>query len=98
MKRLFTTWWFCCLSVYAALAGSHVSTREQLRQAFLTPPDSIRVGCYYYWVNEHVDPEGVRKDLEWMKQNGITLAFLATDIRNRTRWERPWEGETFGKN
>lgn len=72
--------------------------RDRLWQSFLTPPDSIRVGCYYYWVNEHVDPEGVRKDLEWMKQNGITLAFLATDIRNRTRWERPWEGETFGKN
>ncbi|MBQ8467917.1 MAG: hypothetical protein IJ546_09540, partial [Prevotella sp.] len=72
--------------------------RDQLWQAFLTPPDSIRVGCYYYWVNEKVDPEGVKKDLQWMKQNGITLAFLATDIRNRTRWEHPWEGETFGKN
>ena len=72
--------------------------RDQLWQSFLTPPDSIRVGCYYYWVNEKVDPEGVKKDLQWMKQNGITLAFLATDIRNRTRWEHPWEGETFGKN
>jgi hypothetical protein len=72
--------------------------RQSLRQSFLTPPDSIRVGCYYYWVNEHVDPKGVVADLQWMKQNGITLAFLATDIRNRTRWERPWEGETFGKN
>lgn len=49
-------------------------TRDSLWNAFLIPPDSIRVGCYYYWVNEHVD------------------------IRNRTRWENPWEGETFGKN
>ena len=72
--------------------------REMLWQSFLTPPDSIRVGCYYYWVNEHVDPKGVKADLQWMKDNGITLAFLATDIRNRTRWEKPWEGETFGKN
>ena len=32
---------------------------EQLWQSFLTPPDSIRVGCYYYWVDEHVDPKGV---------------------------------------
>ena len=71
---------------------------EQLWQSFLTPPDSIRVGCYYYWVDEHVDPKGVVADLQWMKDNGITLAFLATDIRNRTRWEKPWEGETFGKN
>lgn len=72
--------------------------RDRLYQSFLTPPDSIRVGCYYYWVNEQVDPEGVRKDLEWMKQNGITLAFLATDIRNRINWENPWMGQTFGKN
>ena len=72
--------------------------RDRLYQSFLTPPDSIRVGCYYYWVNEQVDPEGVRKDLEWMKQNGITLAFLATDIRNHINWENPWMGQTFGKN
>ena len=49
---------------------------EQLWQSFLTPPDSIRVGCYYYWVDEHVDPKGVVADLQWMKDNGITLAFL----------------------
>lgn len=73
-------------------------SREQLWQSFLTPPDSIRVGCYYYWVNEQVDPKGVVADLQWMKDNGITLAFLATDIRNRTRWENPWDGQTFGKN
>jgi hypothetical protein len=72
--------------------------REQLWQSFLSPPDSIKVGCYYYWVNEHVDPKGVKADLKWMKDNGITLAFLATDIRNRTRWENPWEGQTFGSN
>ena len=33
--------------------------RESLWRAFLTPPESIRVGCYYYWVNEQVDPKGV---------------------------------------
>lgn len=71
---------------------------EQLRKAFLNPPDSIKVGCYYYWVNEQVDPEGVKADLQYMKENGITLAYLATDIRNRTRWDNPWEGQKFGKN
>ena len=84
--------------MYVSSAGQVSSQRQSLYQSFLTPPDSIRVGCYYYWVNEHVDPKGVKADLQWMKDNGITLAFLATDIRNRTRWEKPWEGETFGKN
>lgn len=79
-------------------AQSQHEKLERLWQSFLTPPDSIRVGCYYYWVNELVDADGVRKDLQWMKDNGITMAFLATDIRNRTRWEQPWEGQHFGKN
>jgi hypothetical protein len=79
-------------------AQSQHEKTERLWQSFVTPPDSIRVGCYYYWVNEQVDADGVRKDLQWMKDNGITLAFLATDIRNRTRWEKPWEGQRFGKN
>ncbi|MBQ5547299.1 MAG: hypothetical protein IIT33_00470, partial [Prevotella sp.] len=62
------------LIVHAQTANDN--PRERLWQAFLTPPDSIRVGCYYYWVNEQVDPKGVVADLEWMKENGITLAFL----------------------
>ena len=71
---------------------------DDLWQSFLCPPDSIKVGCYYYWVNERVDPEGVKADLQWMKDNGITLAYLATDIRNRARWDNPWDGQVFGKN
>jgi len=73
------------------------SLRESLWHAFLTPPDSIRVGCYYYWVNEQVDSKGVKADLQWMKDNGITLAFLATDIRSETPWDKA-SGRTFGKN
>ena len=72
--------------------------RNRLWQSFMCPPDSIKVGCYYYWVNEHVDPKGIKADLQYMKDNGITLAYLATDIRNRTRWDNPWEGQVFGKN
>lgn len=99
---------FLCLLLLAPLLAPASPTgkpnaaagniRDRLWQSFLTPPDSIKVGCYYYWVNEIVDPKGVRADLQWMKDNGITLAFLATDIRNRTRWEDPWKGETFGDN
>ncbi len=92
----------CCLPLTAGAQPSSGTTSKPLREllwnGFCNPPDSIKVGCYYYWVNEHVDPKGVKADLRWMKANGITLAFLATDIRNRTRWEAPWEGETFGKN
>lgn len=79
-------------------SSQHDEGSQSLWRSFLTPPGSIRVGCYYYWVNERVDPKGVKADLRWMKDNGITLAFLATDIRNRDRWDNPWEGQLFGKN
>ena len=61
-----------------------------LYEDFVNPPPDVKVGCYYYWVNERVDPVGVRKDLEWMKANGITRAFLCTDIRNRYRADEPF--------
>lgn len=72
------------------------SCETALREGFANPPPDVKIGCYYYWVNERVDEEGVRKDLLWMKENGITRAFLATDICNRTRIENPWEGQEFG--
>ena len=57
------------LIVHAQTANDN--PRKRLWQAFLTPPDSIRVGCYYYWVNEQVDPTGVVADLEWLKRKGV---------------------------
>ena len=96
MKRIVTLIYPLVLSLSAIAQTDEV--RNRLWQSFLCPPDSVKVGCYYYWVNEHVDPKGVKADLQYMKDNGITLAYLATDIRNRTRWDNPWEGQTFGKN
>lgn len=98
MKRFFICIFAFVLTTFVLAQTNSAQIRNQLWKSFLTPPDSIKVGCYYYWVNEHVDPKGVKADLQWMKDNGITLAFLATDIRNRTRWENPWDGQTFGKN
>ena len=69
------------------------SCETALREGFANPPPDVKIGCYYYWVNERVDTEGVKKDLEWMKENGITRAFLATDIRNHD-----FPGQTYGEN
>lgn len=43
---------------------------DSLRRSFMSPPDSIKVGCYYYWVNERVDPEGVKADLRSLLRIG----------------------------
>ena len=73
-----------------------VDRKRGLYEDFLDPPPDVKVGCFYYWVNNRVDEEGVRKDLRWMKTNGITRAFLATDIRNRPHVSIP--GELIGDN
>ena len=87
---------------FAAIAVVTVAmmARAGLYEDFVNPPPEVKVGCYYYWVNERVDPVGVRKDLEWMKANGITRAFLCTDIRNRYRADEPFGApdELIGKN
>ena len=69
---------------------------RSLYEEFIDPPADVKVGCYYYWVNGRVDEEGVKKDLLWMKTNGITRAFLATDIRNKPHIPIP--GEKSGDN
>lgn len=41
---------------------------------FMTPPDSVRIAVYWYWLNDNLSPEGVVKDLQAMKKAGITRA------------------------
>ena len=74
-----------CFAVLAAAVTTAAPTAASsceaaLMAGFANPPVDVKIGCYYYWVNERVDEEGVKKDLKWMKENGITRAFLATEI------------------
>ena len=87
---------FCAVAAACSAADEATTAFPGLRTAFEAAPETMPLGCYYYWINERVDEEGVRKDLEWMKEVGITRFFLATDIRTRTRWDNPWEGIEFG--
>jgi hypothetical protein len=47
-----------------------------LEKSFLSPPDSVKPGVYWYWMSDNVSPEGVVKDLEAMHQVGIGRAFI----------------------
>ncbi|QGY42775.1 glycoside hydrolase family 2 [Maribellus comscasis] len=47
-----------------------------LEQGFVAPPDSVRIGVYWYWISDHISEEGVVKDLQAMKKAGITRAFI----------------------
>jgi hypothetical protein len=47
-----------------------------VEQGFVTPPDSIQTGVYWYWINDNISKEAVVKDLYAMKQAGINRAFI----------------------
>ncbi|MDR3111200.1 MAG: hypothetical protein LBU65_16150 [Planctomycetaceae bacterium] len=49
---------------------------DELQNGFQTPPDSIRPGVYWYWINDNISKEGVVKDLEAMHEIGIGRAFI----------------------
>jgi len=47
-----------------------------VESGFLEVPDSIRIGCYWYWISDNISKEGVIKDLYAMKKAGITRAYI----------------------
>ncbi len=47
-----------------------------LQHLFLTPPDSVALACYWYWINDNISVEGVVKDLEAMAEVGIRRVFI----------------------
>ena len=42
-----------------------------LAKAFQTPPKDARPQVWWHWMDGNVSKEGIRKDIEWMKRNGI---------------------------
>lgn len=76
---------FTMLVAVLALAGifgcsdtSRLSVAEfdKVKSGFVTPADTNKVWCYWYWLNDDISKEGVTKDLESMKEAGIGGAFI----------------------
>jgi hypothetical protein len=49
---------------------------DRLADDFLTPPDTMTTGVYWYWMSDNISKEGVVKDLQAMKKAGINAAFI----------------------
>ena len=61
-------------------AGGGPSTDEMARN-FISPPDSARPWAYWVWLNGNVTKEGITRDMEEMRRQGISgvLVFQAGD-------------------
>lgn len=44
---------------------------SELARMFKTPPKEAKPQVWWHWMDGNVSKEGIRKDIEWMKRNGI---------------------------
>ena len=49
---------------------------DPLQESFRHPPAETRPGCYWYWINDNIDKDGITKDLEAMARVGIGRAYI----------------------
>jgi hypothetical protein len=63
---------------YTLWLMSELDADEQtlLKQRFLTPPESMTTGVYWYWMSDNISKEGVVRDLQAMKRAGVNSAFI----------------------
>ncbi len=58
------------------LSSGYLAAEDHLRQDFLIPPDSAKPWCYWWWLNGAASKEGITRDFEEMKRQGISGALL----------------------
>lgn len=55
--------------------------KDDLKEAFKNPPDSVRPGVYWYFMDGNMSRQGITDDLESMKEAGIgNLIFLEVNV------------------
>ncbi|ARN56184.1 glycosyl hydrolase [Sedimentisphaera salicampi] len=62
--------------VLLAIAGQAHLFAGSLKESFLNPPKSAMPQTLWYWLNGSISREGITKDLEAMKENGIGGAIM----------------------
>jgi hypothetical protein len=70
--------WIACLgaAALAAVAGAAAPRLDALARGFARPPASARPWVYWWWLDSMATREGITRDLEEMKQQGIAGALV----------------------
>ncbi|VAX21056.1 Predicted alpha-L-rhamnosidase [hydrothermal vent metagenome] len=63
------------------------SNYQYLKKGFVNPPGSARPKVFWWWLNSYINKQGVTRDLEEMKKQGIGGA-LIFDASAVDRWAR----------
>jgi len=64
------------LLALTAVGADKASRPDALAEGFRTPPDSAKSSCYWWWLDSNATKEGITRDLEEMKRQGITQAVI----------------------
>jgi hypothetical protein len=85
MKPLLSITLFLFLFIFISgtLAQNTLSSAE-----FRTPPNSTKVNTWWHWIAGNISKEGITKDLESMKQQGISQVTIL-NIGDQTSWFNP---------
>ncbi len=70
------TSYFPCLILSIFLGCSTHSNKDFSIQDFKTPPANVHVHTWWHWMDGRITREGITKDLESMKQQGIVQATI----------------------
>jgi hypothetical protein len=76
MKQLGQTLTWILSFFYLWVACKEPTPLASVEKGFREIPDSIRVGCYWYWLSDNISKEGVINDLHAMKKAGITRTYI----------------------
>ena len=69
------------LAAGMVLCGLSAPPRDDVKEGFLSPPDTARPGVYWYFMDGNLDREAITVDLESMKAAGIGYAlFLEVNV------------------
>ena len=85
-KRKLFTYLVVIVSVFTLSSCGHRSgrqgaTTDELYEAFVNPPDSVRPGVYWYFMDGNISKDAMTKDLESMKEAGIgSVVFLEVNV------------------
>ncbi|MGA8203331.1 MAG: glycosyl hydrolase, partial [Woeseiaceae bacterium] len=64
-----------CLTCCAGVAAP-VTSATTLRSQFADPPQDVRPGTLWYWMNGNVSADGITRDLEAMRDVGLGSAII----------------------
>ncbi|MEI6277753.1 MAG: glycosyl hydrolase [Verrucomicrobiae bacterium] len=90
-----------CLAITTALAGrlagAEARAAEDLGKTFAAPPTEYKPWCYWWWLNGAASKEGITRDFEEMRKQGISgaLLFDAGEVDKKIQQGPPFMSEAW---